>query len=340
MFTLRKFFSGGRSRRWLSATVAGLTLVGALAGCGGSISTAERFQPNRLVVFGDELSLLVTTGVGNSSHYGINAATSNGTAICTDSNRWVWVQYLASTYGRTFAGCNPNGVAASGLSASMQAQYGARVADVLSQIQTFKASSGLGSNDLVTVLVGMHDILQVYNDTAFSGMTAKQAEIYARGALVGQALNTIIGYGARVIVSTTLDVGLTPYAQARGASAMADLTALTNQFNLGMRQTMTNDGTKIGLIELDSSIRTFNSSGSYNHVDLACNTGYRNTDTYSSTGVLSTSGNLLSCTTNTLVTGSTDSSTTYLWADALHPNAYVVQKSLGGLAQTRATANF
>ena len=335
-----------RPGRWLRATLASVTLVGALVGCGGSVSTAEPFQAGRLIVFGDELSLMVDSdGKGNARHYGINALdstdSSGSTVACGTANQRVWVQYLASLYGLTFAECNPNGIDDSAILALSRASYGATAADLKAQVLGFEEDlqGGFNETDLVSVLVGLHDVLQVYHDTTYATMDDKQAEIYARGKVVAQMIKRITGNGTRVLVSLVMDVGLTPYAQALGATEAGHLTALSDQFNLGLRQNMSNNGTHIGLVELNSVVRTYHSNGTLNHTELACDEDHRNTDSYAG-GTRTTTGNLLNCTTATLVSGDTNPATTYLWADALHPNAYLIQRYLGQLAQTRASDNF
>lgn len=346
MTAFRPSSSATRPGRWLRATLASVTLAAALVGCGGSVSTAEPFQAGRLIVFGDELSLLVDSDSnGNARHYGINALDSSDssgeTVACSSSYQRVWVQYLASSYGLTFAECNPNGVDDSEILALSRASYGATAADLKTQVLAFEEDlqGGFNATDLASVLVGLHDVLQVYNDSTYATLTAKKAESYARGKLVAQMINRIADHGTRVVVSTILDVGLTPYARALGSVEAGHLTALSNHFNLGLRQNMSNDGTHIGLVDLTSTMRTLHNNTTLNHIELACDEDHRNTDSYSGAN-LTTTGALLTCTTDTLVSGDTDPATTYLWADDLHPNAYFAQRYLGQLAQTRANDNF
>jgi outer membrane lipase/esterase len=329
--------------RGLAAAAAGVLLVGALAACGGSVSSAETFSAKRLIAFGDEYSLLDdSASTGNARHYGINALdssdTSNATVSCSTSTQMVWVQYVASYYGLTFAQCNPNGVAAANINALMRASYGARVAEVQQQIAKFEdvLDGSFSDSDVVTLMVGLHDVVEVYESDDFKTLEDKKAELYARGEQLAQSVNHVANLGPRVIVSLLLDVGLTPYAQGQGSGAMSDLTGLSDAFNLGMRENMLNDGHKIGLVLFDTAMRSLHASSSYTHDALACDTDHRNTDTHTATGVVS-SGDLLDCSTATMVNDS--AATTYLWADKLHANAYIVQRQLGLLARTRASGN-
>jgi phospholipase/lecithinase/hemolysin len=190
---------------------------------------------------------------------------------------------------------------------------------------------------MATILLGLHDVLEVYGSDDYGSLTEKKAEIYARGKLVGDAITDLANKGVKVLVSVALDVGLTPKAQSLGSSEADVLTALTTEFNRGLRENIPNDGRKIGLFDLTDTLRALSKSSSYEHEELACSEGYRNTDVHTTSGV-TTSGNLLGCTTQTLSASSALS--TYLWADELHPNAYVVQYRLGSLAVSRASDNF
>lgn len=332
-----------RIARRLCAALA-LVSVGVLVACGGSVSRLDPFVADRLVVFGDELSLLDdSSSEANARHYGVNALNSsdatNATVNCSDSTQWVWVQYLASYYGVTFSQCNPDGLRSSELKAFMRAAYGATVADVTQQVDDFQQDlqGGLGSQDMATVLVGLHDVLQVYaDDDSYPDRASKLAEAKARGQRAAAQVNRIAATGARVIVSHLNDIGLTPYAQALGSDAQDLLTDLSDAFNTGLDLDLLNDGTKIGLVELDVYARSYHKSTSYNHVDMACDDDHRNTDSWSLTG-LNTTGSLLTCSTATLV--SDTAASTYLWADALHPNAAILQKQLGALARNRAANN-
>ncbi|NDY91149.1 hypothetical protein [Ideonella livida] len=333
------------SRRALGLGGLLLSLVLALAACGGSVSRLDPFVAERMIVFGDELSLLDDgLSTGNASQYGLNAVSSadSATISCNDNGggrRRLWVQALADYYGLVFAPCNPSGLRASQLKAFMRAGYGATVASVALQIKGFREDlyGGFGAQDMVTVLAGLHDVMQVYGDNdSYPNDAAKLAEVRARGEQLGALVNGIIDEGPRVIVSQILDVGLTPYAQSLGNAEAKRLTALTNAFNDGLRLTVRNDGTKIGLVEMDTIARSAHQNSAYNHVDLACDEDHRSNPEEALTGA-DQGGSLLGCTTQTLT--SDGAATTHLWADALHPNVYMISYTLGLAAVSRARNN-
>lgn len=140
-------------------------------------------------------------------------------------------------------------------------------------------------------------------------------------------VNRLVAAGARVIVSTTPDVGLTPYALAEKAAhtdtdRAALLTTLTSEFNAGLRTTVLNDGRYVGLVLADEMVQAMtispSSFGLGNIKDAACAVA------------------LPDCTTATLV--SSADAATWLWADDLRM-AFNAQNRLGILAINRARNN-
>ena len=72
-------------------------VVGALAACGGSTSQVDEFEPGRLLVFGDELSLMTNDG----HKYTVNSVDDNDALQCGSSS--IWVQGMARHLGMVFA---------------------------------------------------------------------------------------------------------------------------------------------------------------------------------------------------------------------------------------------
>ena len=325
--------------------VLALVLAGALAlslvACGGSVTRVSTFKAKRLIVFGDEYSLLDdSTEEGNARHYSINALDDGGSTVqCASTSQRLWVQSLADLYGLTFAECNPDGVASASINAFMRAAYGAKAQDVYDQVVAFEEDlqGGFSSHDMATVLVGLHDVLEVFtNDDLYPTQADKEAELTARGERVAQAVNRIAGHGTRVLVSTVADVAYTPYAQALGADVQARLKEMTKAFNNGLSAALLNDGTKIGLLYLNELFDTYYKSSKYEHTEMACDVDHRNHDVHAA-GLVQTQGDLLNCTTATLSNGA--SLTTYLWADALRFNGMVIQHQLGLKARSVAATN-
>jgi outer membrane lipase/esterase len=312
-----------------SAVAAGLAVV-LLASCGGG-TQVESFVPSRVIAFGDEASLINTDG----SKYTVNGVVFNTTVTpsvpadptvvdCTANQ--IWVQQLASSYGLAFAGrCPSSGTNANGV---MMAAEGAKVADLTAQVTAFLASdAGFASNDLVTVMVGVNDVLDALNQAD------PIAAVEQAGTQVGAEVVRITNLGAKVIVSTIPDVGFTPNAITRESStpgSVAQLSELTTRFNTRLRlklQDVRDGGRAVGLVLADEQVLAMvRNPAIYGLINIdkpvcsvspvtACNA-----TTLDGTAVVTSYGN------------------DWLWADDLHLGANA-QSRLGSLAVTRARNN-
>lgn len=305
--------------RGMRPLVSALAAAALLAACGGGTSTIDAFVPKSIVVFGDESSVILPDG----TRYGVNGLTEAKAPDCTLNP--VWVQYLATQYGIVFAECNPQNVVDP--KGRMRAVVGARAADLAGQIDAFVTAGGFGEDALATVLVGAHDVLALYGEFPDRGRSELLADAREFGEVVGVQINRLVDRGVRVIVATVPDQGLTPFALAeKAANTDADraalLSALTAEFNAGIRTTFANDGRFVGLILGDEMVQAMVKSPSSfslgNVTQPVCATAPP------------------ACTTDTLVTGG--NATTWLWADNLNmgPNP---QQRLGLLAASRAANN-
>ena len=253
---------------------------------------------------------------------------------CTVEGR-LWMQILANGYGLGYATNCP----ADKAGAVSHATVGAKVADVIAQLNAHKAE--LDSSTLVTVLAGQNDIIEqlaIYRATP-GQLTAIKATLKARGEQLGQAVNTLLPSGARVLIVTPPDLGKAPGA---GSDAAA-LTEMTQAFIDGFTgiNGVTNDGTKIGLVkafDLVQSIHASPSSYSLNVLDRECNTAamVKPDGVTPSTSLLDCNYSTTTPVNNSLVSGA--SMYTHLWASdwVLAPGG---QARIGSLAYSRATAN-
>lgn len=325
-------------RRWATALAAAGAL--GLAACDGG-DVVEVFVPARIVAFGDEWSAITPDG----RKYGINAVdATTGAPDCASFP--VWVQSLAVSYGLRFAECNPGG---GPVGAVMRAAAGARSDDVAAALAAYVADGVAGGaaadTDLVTVLAGLHDVLDAYARYAAAPAEATRAaladELTQRGRALAVAVNRTADRGPRVIVATVPAIGLSPWAAAEtlahpgeNPSRSAVLAGFVAAFNDGLRLRLLNDGRRIGLVFADTMVQDMTGSPSA--------FGLRNVTTAACANAApppATSPDaLLACTNGAggLVEGAT--ATTWLWADALRP-APAGQARLGTLAISRARNN-
>jgi phospholipase/lecithinase/hemolysin len=316
-----------------SSLVGALVAAAIVAGCGGG-QQVQQFIPSRIVVLGDENSLLVDLGDHNARKYSVNALDDTDNTLFACKGLPLWIQVLGGNYGITYQECNtPNPIA--NPIGRMRAALNAHVADIAGQVAAQNAESPLNSGDFVTVLVGQHDILDAYAQYPTVGEAELTADLEAIGTQLGQQVNLITDTGAKVLLSTVFNQGITPFAAAeKAANADTDRAALlqrlTDRFNAAMRNTIVNDGHKIGLILTDEYFNTIyttvNGGGFTNVVAAAC-------DLTQSQLVPPSS---LDCTSLTLVSGATV--TNYLWADSIHLSG-AAQLQLGQIAVTRASNN-
>lgn len=315
-------FSSKASPRWLTAVaaLAGLAALALTAACGGGTTQQEVFVPQRLLVFGDDNSVLTQTG----RKYSVNGLNSAAEFDCTLEPNWV--QQLAGMYGFVFAECNPN--ATPNPRARMLAGVGAKVSDVSAQVEAQVAAGGFRDKDLATMLAGGNDVLELYRQYPALSEATLIAEAGARGRRLALVVNRLVGLGVKVVVSDLPDMGMTPYAlseRALGGSGFdraALMSRLTVAFNEQLGVNIVLDGRFVGLVQAQlrfEAIARFPASfGLANIWQPICTV------------------TLPECTTATLVSGAVTGQ--YLWADdtRLAPGGHA---QLATLAADRAQRN-
>jgi len=312
--------------------VMGLAATGALAvlaSCGGGTYQQQAFVPARLLSFGDESSRLEGS---QGLKYSINGVSQ--TTFQTDCTvAPIWNQAVANSYGLTFANCNPN--AAFDTNALDETTVNGTVADVAEKVAAFQAGDTFNGNDLVTIWVGMHDIVNEYQANATGDETVLLADMKQQGANLAAIVNSIAAAGAKVIIATVPDMSYSPFAYVEGQRGDFDrlklLSDMSTQFNVGLRSNILNDGSKIGLVLVDDLVRNaVRSPGSFGLINL-------DNQTY---GCLD-SAPLPTCSSETLrpdpSTGQV-ASAGFLWADPTHLGS-VMQAQIGGQAVGRAHSN-
>jgi phospholipase/lecithinase/hemolysin len=296
-----------------------LAAAAVVAACGGGTTPFESFKPDRVIVFGDETSAITADG----RKFSVNALGTNDAIDCVQNP--IWVQTVVGSYSYVFAECNPGGTG--DVKAFLRAAAGAKVADVTPQISAQAAAGGINNRDLATVLAGANDILELYAQFPGRPRAELVAEARARGERLAQQVNRLVDLGARVIVATLPDIGLSPFAAAQKAAftdtdRAALISELVAAFNGRVRANILNDGRFVGLVLADemvqSMVRSPISFGLNNATSAVCTAA------------------LPDCTTRTLVEAG--SALTYLWADDRRLS-YAGQLRLGALAQARALNN-
>lgn len=245
---------------WLAlGLLASLLLVS----CGGGTSQVAAFKPTRMIVLGDEHSLVVDDGVHNGKKYSVNGLSATPARDCLLLP--LWTQSVAAHYGFVFAECN---AAAAVPQAFMRARLGAKVDDALDGIDAqiaaqAKADSAIGSGDLVTVMMGANDVIDLADrvQAGTLGADAAVIEARARGGRLAERINALLAAGARAVVSSMPDMGLSPYALAQNATtpgAAARISTLSYEFNAYLRTGIDStrfDGRNYGLVLADDIVQ-------------------------------------------------------------------------------------
>src|SRR4051812_30783825 len=180
--------------RVAARAAAGLVAIAALASCGGGTYQVHAFVPARILTFGDESNSLVTT---QGLKYSINGLSSQTDLV--DCNLYpLWTQVLANSYGIVYANCNVEAVPAPG--ATNLSTLNATVDDVVTQVTTFQTGDTFNGNDLVTIWVGMHDVLNDYSQNGSADQATLLTDMRASGANLASVVNQIAAAGAKVIL--------------------------------------------------------------------------------------------------------------------------------------------
>ena len=346
-------------RRLGARVLAPMALAAALlAACGGGTSQVEKFRPDRLIVLGDENSMIEDFVDAEGKHdgfkYTLNDRSSTASGKCLTLP--IAAQSVAALYGFAFPQCNPNSITAQ---AFILAQRGATVGSVtsglaaqLQNVSTTTQGNALGAKDLVMLLIGSNDIIELYERT-LAGLSPNDAvaEAQRRGALAADQVNdAILATGARALVITVPDLGLSPYAVNAnktnpGASSL--LSSLTYGFNAYLRTRIDPsrfDGRNYGLVlgddivaamaKLPTSFLTAPAVADVAACEIA--DGLSADDVASAVLMCNTTAAISSTTEVKLAAGA--SSGSHLWASDRHigPSAH---SRIGAQAQSRAGNN-
>lgn len=327
---MKMFKQGLRAK--IRPLLCGAAATVLLASCGGGGGQVDPFRPTRIIALGDESSLITPQG----KKYGVNALVAQTDPTVPDvldcAANPLWVQSVATGFGLVFPQCNPNNVATP--AGVMYAQFGAKVADVQAQIDLHLASGSFGPKDLVTVMVGVNDVLELYRQYPAQSQAALEALAEQRGQALAEQINRVANANGRVVFVLIPDLGLTPFAIAeKAANADTDraalLTSLTARFNGKLRLGVINDGRLIAMVNANDTVQVI--------AKLPSAYGFVNIDKAACSVALP------DCTTKTMVSVTdaagavtTASGLTWLWADSVQIGAGL-QARLGSSALSAAT---
>ena len=213
----------------LRSGLAALALA-ALSACGGGGTQIEPFKPTRLLAFGDEQAYLADGG----KRYGVNAlktGTTTGEVDCAGNP--ILAQAMATQFGLVLARCNPENKPVTG---QLLGAVGAKVADVKVQIDQHLASGTVGPKDLITLQVGTHDLVEIYQQFPLKNEAELIDLAKTRGKALADQVNRLANANGRVMILTAVDIGLTPYGQAqKAAHTDTDRAALMGRLTLGLQ---------------------------------------------------------------------------------------------------------
>jgi phospholipase/lecithinase/hemolysin len=301
--------------------LASLALLAAalLAACGGSTSQFDPFVAQRVIAIGDDTSVITANG----RNYAVNGLKEDKVTVdCT--LRPIWTQQVAGIYGFVFAGCNPNNLEVKAFS---YAVAGARVRDLGTQIDAVAATGGFRDKDLVLMIGGVNDIVELYRQYPAVAEAQLVAEAGERGRQMALAVNRVVALGGKVVVSSLPDMQFSPLAVAEnaanpGSDRAAVLGRLTAAFNERLGVTILLDGRFVGLVQMDLTTQAMaRSPGSFGLTDAlnaVCTVAPPD------------------CSTETLAANTT--ADTFLWADATRLGS-PGHGRLGALAADRARRN-
>jgi outer membrane lipase/esterase len=168
-------------------------------------------------------------------------------------------------------------------------------------------------------------VREIYESRGTAADSALIAQARARGVLIAGQVNRLVALGAKVIVATAPDMGLTPYGVAKSATDAALLSELSDALNRGIRVEILQDGRFVGLVLADEFVQTAV------RFPFVYGLGEGDAVTKGACNVA-----LPDCNTGTLVAGANVES--WLWADALRLGN-LAHRQLGTQAATRARNN-
>ncbi|WP_157271967.1 hypothetical protein [Azohydromonas aeria] len=314
-----------------------LCAAAVLTACGGG-DRAEPFDPDRLVAFGDELSVLTPADASDPVNkpagrkYSVNYYDTSTKALVCTSNP-IWVQRVASHFDMAFEQC-PNGLTT--FRAVSKAVVGARVQDLEAQVQAFLSTGNPNDKDVVTMLVGFHDLEAVYAAHASDASSAAaEKEMADLGERLAKQVYDVSRAGPAVLLALMPAYDRSPWA--RDVVKNPDrVKKLVTAFNEGLQSGGPTPGEPnsrkgIGYYKLKGdSVGLVNLSLSW--IESVA----RNSEDRNKTALCPASTPLPDCDNRNLANDNNEDN--WVWADATHPGPGF-HDQVGAQATTLAERN-
>lgn len=353
---MHRFFPPALSTtvRRLGVVAVSCLALATLASCGGG-TQAKKFEPQSLVVFGDEFSLVKPNG----AMYASSEFVANSTTTYSCTAHPIWVLYFANSLGFSFNNecTNWNNYTRSAVMLANDPQdVSLNVADPTDSASVASATTAVANaganavlttinnnlgrlNDttLVTVSVGRADIVRAYQTYLASPDSATLSSLKSTLDTLGKnfsaGLRPMVQTGARVMLVLAPNLGASPLGKGDTANLQRNkdaLQALSQAFNQG--------------VELGASIAGFTGQQiSLVRLDQITDVIAANPATYGLTNVdasacVSPAASAPLCLDATASLVASDALTTYMWADPTHVNT-VVQGSMATYVYNAYTRN-
>lgn len=279
------------TRRAAAATLAAASLL--LAAC-GSGSVVSPLTPTRFMAVGD--------GFIDLGHDGHRYTINDGSPL--------WTQQLAAHYGLTLTDVSAGGFSyARGNARIIEADpTGGGAPSVAAQIGALlQRTPALEESDVILLSAGITDVVAAVQASGISPATTEAVK--AAGTALGEQAQRLVNAGAKhVVVSGVYNLGLTPWARARGEADAKAITQLSVAFNSAMLLSIADPKWGRHILAVDPALF-------YNLVANA-----EQSDIANKKDPVCTTPDATTCTLATLVPGADPN--TYLFADSLYLTPY------------------
>ncbi|MDB5752927.1 MAG: esterase-like protein [Ramlibacter sp.] len=229
------------ARQWLrrARLLAACASVLAIVACGGGGETESKFDPSRIVAFGDAFADLGQNG----ARYTVNDGSVNN-----------WTQFVAREYdlplAPTATGGQSYAIGNARAAASPDAAGNPATPTVQQQVTAFLAASTARSEDLVIVNAGHSDVILQAQNVINGTLAASVAEenVGRAGRDLAAQVRRLVGAGAKhVVVVGPYNLGVSAWAEETKRQDL--LEELSRTFNDELKVALVNFGSTVLYID-------------------------------------------------------------------------------------------